>query len=531
MTKTVIWLLAFLLLGQLPGWTQEQSHVFALIKSDIPTETGEYMETVQKATFRYFWNFAHPVSGMAPERTATPNIVTTGGTGFGVMCLVAGVHRNWITREEAVTHLLKMTRFLEKADRFHGAWSHWLEGGSGKVVPFGEKDNGGDLVETAYLMNGLLSARTYFDKKNEDETRLRQQITRLWETVEWDWYASRGDNLLYWHWSPSLGWVMNMPIHGYNECLITYVLALASPTHPVKPQVYRNTWQKSDFYNNGKEYLGYKLPLGFPYGGPLFFTHYSYLSLNPKLMADSLVNYWHFNLSHTLINHKHCAEAAPKSYGYSAENWGLTASDDYNFYDAHSPTNDNGTISPTAALSAFPYTPYASYRALRYFYLKKGNPMFGQYGFYDAFNTSKNWYSNQHLAIDQGPIVVMMENYRSGLFWKIGEMTPELWTGLSRMGIRPPIYPTGFYTCLPGMTETDLMLHPDLGQYVIEFAVQGKTPVKLELTDEQGKITTLISGKMLPEGRQEMPFRLKSGKYQTILTQGSLQKKMTFNLR
>ena len=239
------------------------------------SEKSEYLETVQKATFKYFWDFAHPISGMAAERTATPNIITSGGTGFGVMAIIVASNRGWITRKEAVKHLIKMTNFLGKADRFHGAWSHWMDGRTGKVVPFGEKDNGGDLVETAYLINGLLSARTYFDGANAEEKLLRKQITNLWETVEWDWYASRGDNQLYWHWSLNYTWEMNMPIRGYNECLITYVLALGSPTHAIKPEVYENTWKKSDFYGNGKTYMGYKLPLSFPYGGPLFFAHYS----------------------------------------------------------------------------------------------------------------------------------------------------------------------------------------------------------------------------------------------------------------
>ncbi len=498
----------------------------------IATEQSEYMETVQKATFRYFWDFAHPVSGMAAERTATPNIVTSGGTGFGVMAIVVATQRGWITRPQAVAHLARMTRFLAAADRHHGAWSHWLDGRTGKTVPFGEFDNGGDLVETAYLVNGLLVARAYFDGQLEEEKLLRQQITQLWETVEWDWYASRGDGFLYWHWSPVYDWKMNMPIRGYNECLITYVLALGSPTHAIKPEVYQNTWKKSDFYANGNSYSGYTLPLGFPSGGPLFFAHYSYLSLDPRLMDDGKTNYWKQNLAHTLINYTHCVTQGEK-YGYSPENWGLTASDDYNFYDAHSPTNDNGTISPTAALSSFPYMPYAAYQAMRYWYLKKGNPFFGPYGFYDAFNATKNWYSNQYLAIDQGPIVVMMENYRSGLLWKLGKTIPELWNGLKKMGIAPPSYPTGFYMYMPDpkTQEVDLMKHTDLSHYVLDFAVKGKDPVRLEIMDGNGKSQVLIDSKVIAEGIHEQPFTAKPGKYQAILTQKNKKEMQRVNLK
>lgn len=493
------------------------------IQPSVTNEQREYIETVQKATFGYFWDFAHPISGMAAERTATPNIVTTGGTGFGIMGMVVASERQWIKREDAVKHLIKMTSFLKKADRFHGAWSHWLDGNSGKVVPFGQYDNGGDLVETAYLMNGLLVARKYFEKSDPQEQLLRKQITELWETVEWDWYASRGDDFLYWHWSPKYEWKMNMPIRGYNECFITYVLALSSPTHSIKPSVYQNTWKKSDFYKNGNEYLGYQLPLGFEKGGPLFFAHYSYLSLDSRLMEDENANYWKQNLAHTLINYEHCVKEGKKEFDYSPENWGLTASDDYNFYDAHSPTNDNGTISPTAALSSFPYTPYAAYQAMRYFYLKKGNQLFDKYGFYDAYNNQKNWYSNQYLAIDQGPIVVMMENYRSGLIWKVGMSIAEFQKGLLLMGIKKPEYPTGFYMYLPKQQHdgVELMVHPDQLTYFLDFAVKGTEPVEISLVNEKNEKTIILPSQTLKEGIHQVGFKIQGGTYKTLITQGN----------
>lgn len=499
----------------------------------ITNEPREYLETIQKATFGYFWDFAHPISGMAAERTATPNIVTSGGTGFGVMGIVVASERQWIKREEAIKHLIKMTSFLKKADRFHGVWSHWLDGRTGKVVPFGQYDNGGDLVETAYLMNGLLVARKYFNKENAQEQLLRKQITELWETVEWDWYAARGDNFLYWHWSPNYEWKMNMPIRGYNECLITYVLALSSPTHAIKSSVYQNTWKKSDFYKNGNDYLGYNLPLGFAKGGPLFFAHYSFLSLDSRLMEDEDANYWKQNLAHTLINYEHCVKDGKKEFDYSAENWGLTASDDYNFYDAHSPTNDNGTISPTAALSSFPYTPFAAFQAMRYLYLKKGNQLFDKYGFYDAYNNQKNWYSNQYLAIDQGPIVVMMENYRSGLIWKLGESMPELQKGLSLMGIKKPDYPTGFYMYLPKQIYegVELMVHPDISTYMLDFAVKGNEPVKISLINDKQEKIIILASKSLKAGIHKVGFKVRGGIYKALIQQGSLTAEAKLNLK
>ncbi|MGA0556170.1 glucoamylase family protein [Larkinella sp. VNQ87] len=488
----------------------------------IANEYSEYLETVQKATFRYFWDFAHPVSGLAPERTATPNIVTTGGTGFGIMALIVGAERQWVSRAQAVQQMQKIVGFLEKADRFHGAWPHWLDGNSGRVIPFSEHDNGGDLVETAFLVNGLLSARTYFGGNAAAEKDLRQRIDKLWRDVEWDWYVR--DGKLLWHWSPNYEWRMNHPLRGHDETLITYVLALGSPTHPIKPEVYQNTYKQSDHYVNGQTYFGYKLPLGFPMGGPLFFTHYSFLSLDPRLMQDEQTNYWEQNRNHTLINRAHCLQPRQAMFGYGPGNWGLTASDDYNFYDAHSPTNDNGTISPTAALSSFPYTPYYSMQVLRNLYLREGSRLFGPYGFYDAYNKGLNWYSNQYLAIDQGPIVVMMENYRSGLLWKLGEKTPELWAGLAKMGIRKPVYPTGFYAYAPDFRTgyIDLWKHPDRGAFVLDFAVKGTTPVTLLLRDETGReVQKLIDNKPYPEGMHQLTYQLPHGKYEFEWTQGS----------
>jgi hypothetical protein len=480
-----------------------------------PTEQGEYLNLVQEKTFRYFWDYAHPVSGLIPERTATPNIVTSGGTGFGIMVLVVGTHRQWITRPQAVERLLKMTRFLEQADRFHGAWSHWLDGRTGRGVPFNQYDDGGDLVETSYLINGLLVALEYFDGNNQAETELRQRIDRLWRGVEWNWYVQNGR--LLWHWSPTHAWRMNHAIGGYNECLITYVLAMASPTYPITPEVYVNTWKKAepDHYLNGKEFAGYRLPLGFDYGGPLFFAHYSYLSLDPRQMQDEDTNYWDQNLRHTLINRAYCLYEAPKAYGYSEENWGLTASDNHEFYGAHSPREDNGTITPTAALSSFPYTPAYSMQVLMHLYRREGNRLFGLYGFYDAYNKSRGWYSNQYLAIDQGPIVVMIENYRSGLVWQLGQKIREVQQALPKMGINPPAYPTGFYMYLIDKQAglVPILRHPDLGKYVLDYSLATPQVATVELLPKSGSSRVLTDGTPLPAGARQLQFTAEPGEY------------------
>ncbi|HRB74585.1 MAG TPA: glucoamylase family protein [Niabella sp.] len=417
----------------------------ASIQIDKNISDSALLDLVQKQTIKYFWDFAHPVSGLARERSnITPQhgheVVTTGGTGFGIMAIIAGVERGWIPRDTAARYMLKMVKWLLKAESYHGVFAHWLNGETGKTIRFGRKDDGADLVESAFLFQGLLCARQYFNKEDDVERALRGRINSLWRDVEWNWFTKGGQNVLYWHWSPNNGWSMDFPVRGFNECMIMYILAASTPNekYAVPTSIYHKGWVESDFFKNRQKFYDIYLPLGFDYGGPLFFSHYSFLGLDPRGLKDKYADYWQQNQNHTLINHAYCVDN-PKSFkGYGENSWGLTASDDHNGYDAHSPTNDNGTISPTAALSAFPYTPQQSMKALRYFYHTLGDKIWGEYGFVDAFNESKNWYAKSFLAIDQGPIVAMIENYRSGLLWNLFMSCPEIQGGLKKLGFQSP---------------------------------------------------------------------------------------------
>lgn len=420
--------------------TQQQDPTL-VINPNLTDE--QLLNLVQQQTFRYFWEFGHPVSGLARERSNVAfdygdEVVTTGGTGFGVMAIIVAAERKWITREAAVDRLLKMINFLRKADHYHGIFPHWLNGATGKTIPFSRKDDGGDIVESSFLFQGLLTARQYFNQNNEKETELRNKITWTWNEAEWNWYTQGGRDILYWHWSPNNGWAMNHEIRGWNECLITYVMAASSPRFSIEPQVYHRGWANNNYFLNGKEYYGIKLQLGMEYGGPLFFTHYSFLGIDPHGLKDQYADYWEQNKNHTLINREHCVRNPGGFKGYGADCWGLTACDTYNGYNAYAPNNDSGTIAPTAALSAFPYTPEYSMQALKHFYFKLGNRIWSKYGFTDAFNESKNWYAQSHLAIDQGPIIVMIENHRSGLLWKLFMEIPEVQNGLKKLGFESP---------------------------------------------------------------------------------------------
>lgn len=419
---------------------------FLLIPFVVPAQAKKenlsdsaLLDLVQKQTFKYFWDFGHPVSGMARERSNVAyeygsEVVTVGGTGFGVMSMIVAAERKFAPRDSIAVRLVKMLRFLSRADAYHGVFPHWLNGETGKIIPFSRKDDGADLVETSYLFQGLLCARQYFTKNNDAENEIRSRINGLWNDIEWNWFTKGGEEVLYWHWSPNNGWAMNFPIRGFNECLIVYILGASADRYPVSASVYHRGWAQSNFFKNGKEFLGIRLPLGFDYGGPLFFSQYSFLGLNPHGLKDEYADYWEQNQHHSLINHAYCVQNPKHFTGYGENCWGLTASDTYDGYNAHSPENDFGTISPTAAIAAFPYTPEFSMKALKHFYYDLGSKIWGEYGFVDAFNESKNWYAKSYLAIDQGPEIVMIENYRTGLLWKLFMSCEEVQRGIKKLG-------------------------------------------------------------------------------------------------
>ena len=427
---------------------KENSELALANNTKVELTENQLLDTIQYQTFNYFWDGAEPNSGMARERlhmddvypTSPKNTVTTGGTGFGLMASLVGVERGWITREQAFKRYTKIVNFLENADRFHGAWSHWIDGETGKVYPFGKKDNGGDLVETAFLIQGLLTVSEYFKDGNAQEKELVTKIDQLWREVEWNWYTKGGEDVLYWHWSPEYGWDMNFPVGGYNECLIMYVLAAASPTHPISKEVYEKGWARNGAIVSKDSYYDEELVLDYfehsdaPIG-PLFWAHYSYLGLNPKGLTDQFGDYWKLTQNHAKIHYKYAIDN-PKNYkGYGKDIWGFTSSYSVNGYAGHRPGDDLGVVSPTAALSSFPYTPKESMQMLKNLY-KNHDSLVGKYGPYDAFSFEHNWYLPRYLAIDQGPIPVMIENHRTGLFWKLFMKNSDLQTGLKKLGFK-----------------------------------------------------------------------------------------------
>jgi hypothetical protein len=415
----------------------------------------ELLTMVQEACFRYYWEGAEKISGLARENIAgRHNMIASGASGFGMMALIAGTERKFITRQQCVDRFIQIVNFLEKAETFHGVFSHFIDGPTGKVEPFfGMNDNGGDLVETSFLLQGLLAARAYFNADKPKEKIIRDKITSIWEKTEWDWYRRYQDSkFLYWHWSPDKGWIINHRLIGWNETMVTYLLAIASPTHAVPASMYYTGWANQDsvgqqyragwggttegsMYANGNKYYDIKLAVGVSNGGPLFFTHYSYLGYDPHKINDKYTNYFVNNQNIARINYRYCVDNPGNYKGYGDSCWGLTASDGPYNYSADEPVlrQDHGKIGPTGAISSFPYMPEESMKALKNYYYNYGKFLWGEYGFRDAFNLTQNWCSEIYMGLNQAPMVVMIENYRTGLLWKLFMSDKDIQKGLSSL--------------------------------------------------------------------------------------------------
>lgn len=433
-------------LSELP--TDDEVPVEEEEETPVEIEDDDLMDLTQAETFKYFWDYAEENSGGARERYhpndpgRDANVVTAGGTGFGLMALLVGMERGFISREQGVERLTTLLDFLENADRFHGAWSHWINGANGSVIPFSPLDNGGDLVETAFLAQGLICVKEYFKNGSASEQTLAQQADDLWKGVEWDWYT-QGENVLYWHWSPNFGFDMNFQLRGYNEVLITYIMAAASPDHSISKEVYTSGWASDSSIVSANTQYGHPLLVKHngseQFGGPLFWAHYSYLGLDPTSLSDEFVDYWDVNVNHSKINYAYCVDNPNNYLDYGEDCWGLTASYSRNNdgsigYNAHSPSNDTGVISPTAAISSIPYTPEESLKAMHYFYENR-DKLLGPAGFYDAFSPQNNyWVAEAYLAIDQGPQIIMIENYRTRLLWNLFMGNEDVQAGLTKLG-------------------------------------------------------------------------------------------------
>ena len=425
-----------------------------------PQPTIQYTDTqliemVQKDALKYFWDYAESNSKLARERYHTDNpgqdaqVVSAGGSGFGLMTILVGVKNGYVTKAEAVSRLTTALNFLQNANRFHGAWPHWMNGANGQVIPFSPQDDGGDLVETAFLAQGLICVREYFKTSTDAaELALSQKADALFKGVEWSWYT-KGENTLYWHWSPNYNFQMNMQLKGFDETLITYVMAAASPTFTIDKPVYTNGWARNGAIVNGGSLYGNPLVVAHNGAvgsiGPMFWSHYSFLGLDPRGLTDDYVNYGNATTSHAKIMYQYCVTNPKGWQGYNSKSWGLTASysrnaDGTTGYSAHQPNNDLGVITPTAALSNMPYTPTESMNVLRFLYNENYNKYVGVAGPYDAYSVHYNWVTPRYLAIDQGTIAPMIENHKSQFLWQLFMNAPDVKQGLIKLGFHSTQY-------------------------------------------------------------------------------------------
>lgn len=510
MKKTILLSACLLLLFALPALAFTPDNAF---EGD-----REALDELQQATFRYMWEHADPASGMVYEALADwPDPpVTTGGTGFGIAALVTAVDRGWVTREDALQRLFSIVTFLrDKTPRkeLHGAFPHWMKGATGEIVVFGENDDGADIVETSLLMQGLLIARAYFNGPGT-EARLRDAITELWEGVEWNWFTNGEENGLYWHWSAKKGFSFGLKILGYNECLITYVLAAASPTHPISRKAY-NYWTSGKGYST-RDIFGYRIEATLADAGPLFLSHYSFIGLDPRRMADAFVpgGYFVRNTRHTLSNRGYCLQNAPAKNRYSEEFWGLSASQIKGGYSAGSPGNDTATVAPTAALGSMPYTPQYSMQVLQYLQKKLRAKAWGRFGPYDGISLRDNWFSEGYLAIDQLPVVGMVENYRTGLLWSLFMADKDVKKGLVLAGIAEPQLGEGFPEMVVSVVKKgkkytpdacDLRRHPDSGLFVVPYRLDAPGEARFAFLDQEGKEVLSLTAQGR-KGRNELCF-------------------------
>jgi len=413
-------------------------------------ERDGFITEVQEAGFRYFYDYAYPSShlpreGIKAKNSWDPEAMSAVSTGMYFFNIAVGIERGFITREQGAEHVRVLLDFLNgPTDRFYGAFPHWIDGNTGKVRPFSPQDNGADMVESGIIAEGLIFAREYFDQETDTERSIREVSDSLWKAIEWDKFIQDPDTpeqVMIWHWSPDHGF-SNLPIVGFNEAEICYILGVASPTFPIKPELYWDGWvaKNADYYNP-RTVEGVDGPiellLNHDYGIPLFVMHYSYMGLDPRKVPLKEGNLFDEFTQLTKANRDYAKLNADKFQGYD-KYWGLTASLDPDGYRAHHPVHDdNGTISPTGALSSIAYLPEDVIDLMCELYLNEGETLWGPFGFYDAFNPTRDWYAEGYIGIDVGPIAPMIENYRSGKLWDTFMKAPEINAAIDKIWSHP----------------------------------------------------------------------------------------------
>lgn len=417
------------------------------------TEIDEaVLDDIQRRHFKYFWELTNSVNGLVPDRANPANNTAASSiaaTGFGLTAYIVGVERGFITRQQAAERTLTTLRFF--ADAPQSSASTDVTGYKGFFYHFLNRDTGYrdkadtelSTIDTALLLAGVLSSQSYFDGDNETETEIRELADRLYRAVEWKW-AMNGGSKMTMGWSPENGFLPHV-WSGYNEAMILYILAFGSPDASKK--IDGSIWNNWTATYHWDKFHGYDM-VNF---SPLFGHQYSHIWVDFKGIRDSYMrgkalDYFENSRRATMSNRAYCI-ANPKGFkGYGENIWGLTASDGPGGYFGKEGyyargasalwIYDDGTIAPTAAGGSFPFTPEESYNALTAMKKYNGGVLWTQYGFWDAFNPQVDWVAEWWLGIDQGPILIMIENYRTGLVWNLMKKNPYIASGLKAAGFR-----------------------------------------------------------------------------------------------
>jgi hypothetical protein len=398
-----------------------------------------FLDLVQRTAFDYFWYETNPANGLIKDRSSDPSLSSIAAVGFGLSALTVGIDRGWISREAGRARVLTTLTFLwnsphgpePDATGYKGFYYHFLD------MQTGRRDGDSELstIDTALLLGGVLHVQQYFDQADATEDQIRALADAIYRRVEWPWMQVRAPKVCH-GWTPERGFLL-YDWGGYNEAMILYLLALGSPTFPIHPEAWA-AWTSSYAWET---HYGHAFVV-FP---PLFGHQYSHVwvdfrDIQDPYMRDKGLDYFENSRRATLANRAY-AIANPHGWADYGENvWGLTASDIPSSYRARGAPpgeSDDGTITPTAVGGSLVFTPRESLAALRYMYTTYRTRLWGPYGFKDAFNPSIKWFASDYLGIDQGPFVLMLENYRTGRIWNVLMPHAAIQRGLKRAGFMP----------------------------------------------------------------------------------------------
>lgn len=525
-----------------PGFNQgvESGEAVANDNTYSPAKVRFILDSQQKKMIDFFMSGADQTSGMCLNSSQWGGTMTTGATGMGFMNIITGVERGWISREEGLDQILKVVKFLDKADRYHGSWSHWY-GTDGKTKPFGNQIVAGEIVETAFVMTGLIAAKEYFNGSDTKEVELRNYVDKFWNEIDWSNFVHNDKLYWIWHSDKAGDKAYEHALTGWNETLIVYILALAAPEgHNISPDVYQKCWQSNGgIYRENQKVYGYEQPLGRPANMEgLFLAQYSFLGLDPRHMADQYINYWNHVTAYTMINRHYCVYEAPESHGYSETDWGITACEGAGpatEYKGRTPSNDDGVLCTSASVSSFPYTPFYCAQVLLNLN-QNWSFMNGKYGFKTSYHPASGKASSYYLGMEHAPQAVMIENYRSGLLWNLVMRNGHIKKGFELAGIAEPQYKEGFYLAMPDIVTGvyDMMRHPDREKYEIDYFSEDSGKGEVRLVSDEGKLVYKFDVELQKGGNVVSFFKediIRGRKYKLIVKGTSgLQKSLDVKL-